>query len=309
MPCKLESGNQNEYTEVKAGSRRNEVAMSSLFSGLERFGLTGMKDTEIYEKEEEKTVEKSVEPKAPHFPEESEMIFDKTYRCPVCDRQFKSKAVMSGKAKLVSIDTDLRPKYQGIDCIKYDVVVCDKCGYSALTRFFNSVTSQQRKAVQENISSNFKAIEYEDEKIYSYDEAVLRYQLALANAVIKKGRISERAYTCLKIAWLYRGEAENLDMSEVDYDTKLAELRDLEKEFITSAYDGFVSAMSKELFPICGMDEYTYTYVTADLARRCKDYETSAKLLSQIITSRGASSKVKERAREVRDLIKQELMR
>ena len=98
-------------------------------------------------------------------------------------------------------------------------------------------------------------------------------------------------------------------MSEIDYDTKLAELRDLEKEFITSAYDGFVSAMSKELFPICGMDEYTYTYVTADLARRCKDYETSAKLLSQIITSRGASAKVKERAREVRDLIKQELKR
>ena len=57
------------------------------------------------------------------------------------------------------------------------------------------------------------------------------------------------------------------------------------------------------------MDEYTYTYVTADLARRCKDYETSAKLLSQIITSRGASAKVKERAREVRDLIKQELKR
>ena len=82
-----------------------------------------MKDTEIYEKEEEKTEKKIVEPKAPHFPEESEMIFDKTYRCPVCDRQFKSKAVMSGKAKLVSIDTDLRPKYQGIDCIKYDVVV------------------------------------------------------------------------------------------------------------------------------------------------------------------------------------------
>ena len=44
-----------------------------------------MKDTEIYEKEEEKTEKKIVEPKAPHFPEESELIFDKTYRCPVCD--------------------------------------------------------------------------------------------------------------------------------------------------------------------------------------------------------------------------------
>lgn len=73
-----------------------------------------MKDTEIYEKEEEKTEKKIVEPKAPHFPEESEMIFDKTYRCPVCDRQFKSKAVMSGKAKLVSIDTDYVQSIKGL---------------------------------------------------------------------------------------------------------------------------------------------------------------------------------------------------
>lgn len=283
--------------------------MSSLFKGLEKLGISDMKDAEVYEKEEEKEVERNIETKMPHILEESEMLFDKTYKCPVCDRQFKNKVVMSGKAKLVSIDTDLRPKYQGIDCVKYDVVACDNCGYSALTRFFSAVTTQQRKAIEEKISANYKPIEYVDENLYSYDEAILRYQLALANAVVKKGKISEKAYTCLKIAWLYRGKAESLDMADVDYDKKVSELKELEKEFITNAYEGFVNAMSKEMFPICGMDEYTYIYVTADLARKCKDYDTSAKLLSQIITSRSASQKVKDRAREVRDLIKQELTR
>lgn len=279
--------------------------MSSLFSGLEKLGLSNLKNVEVFEKEEEKVVKKA-DKKLIHILEETDMIFDKSYKCPVCDSEFKNKTVMSGKAKLVSIDTDLRPKYQGIDCIKYDVIVCNNCGYSALTRFFTSVTNQQAKAIKENISSNFRPLD-NDGEIYTYDEAILRYQLALANAVVKKGKISERAYTCLKIAWLYRGKAENLDISDIDYDVKLQELKKEEKDFIASAYEGFINAISKEMFPICGMDESTYTYVTADLARRCKDYETAVKLISQIITSRAASSKVKDRARELKDLIKIEM--
>lgn len=279
--------------------------MSSLFSGLEKLGLSNLKNVEVFEKEEEKVVKKA-DKKLIHILEETDMIFDKSYKCPVCDSEFKNKTVMSGKAKLVSIDTDLRPKYQGIDCIKYDVIVCNNCGYSALTRFFTSVTNQQAKAIKENISSNFRSLD-NDGEIYTYDEAILRYQLALANAVVKKGKISERAYTCLKIAWLYRGKAENLDISDIDYDVKLQELKKEEKDFIASAYEGFINAISKEMFPICGMDESTYTYVTADLARRCKDYETAVKLISQIITSRAASSKVKDRARELKDLIKIEM--
>lgn len=279
--------------------------MSSLFSGLEKLGLSNLKNVEVFEKEEEKVVKKA-DKKLIRILEETDMIFDKSYKCPVCDSEFKNKTVMSGKAKLVSIDTDLRPKYQGIDCIKYDVIVCNNCGYSALTRFFTSVTNQQAKAIKENISSNFRSLD-NDGEIYTYDEAILRYQLALANAVVKKGKISERAYTCLKIAWLYRGKAENLDISDIDYDVKLQELKKEEKDFIASAYEGFINAISKEMFPICGMDESTYTYVTADLARRCKDYETAVKLISQIITSRAASSKVKDRARELKDLIKIEM--
>lgn len=279
--------------------------MSSLFSGLEKLGLSNLKNVEVFEKEEEKVVKKA-DKKLIHILEETDMIFDKSYKCPVCDSEFKNKTVMSGKAKLVSIDTDLRPKYQGIDCIKYDVIVCNNCGYSALTRFFTSVTNQQAKAIKENISSNFRSLD-NDGEIYTYDDAILRYQLALANAVVKKGKISERAYTCLKIAWLYRGKAENLDISDIDYDMKFQELKKEEKDFIASAYEGFINAISKEMFPICGMDESTYTYVTADLARRCKDYETAVKLISQIITSRAASSKVKDRARELKDLIKIEM--
>ena len=64
--------------------------------------------------------------------------------------------------------------------------------------------------------------------------------------------------------------------------------------------------MSKEVFPICGMDESTFLYVTADLARRCKDYTTALKLVSEVITSRVAGTKIKDRARELKELLKKE---
>lgn len=280
--------------------------MGGLFSGLSKLGLSKIEGMDIFDKEEksERAVQK--EPEEVHVLVENEMIYDKRYRCPACDKEFKSKTVMAGKAKLVSVDTDLRPKYQGIDCIKYDAVVCEHCGYGALTRFFGGLSSLQIKLVRENISSNFRPVSY-GEETYSYDDAILRYQLALASAVVKKAKTSERAYACLKIAWLYRGKAENLDESVADYAEQLEEAKEGEKKYIASAYEGFVEAMKKEMFPICGMDESTYVYVTADLARRCKDYDVAAKLISQLIVSKTASTKVKERARELRDIIKEEL--
>lgn len=282
--------------------------MGKLFSGLERFGITNtsIEDMDLFGKEEDSKIEKVEERKTANTLKEQDMLFDKHYRCPVCDMEFKSKCVMSGKAKLIGTDSDLRPRYQNIDCIKYDVVVCNHCGYSALTRFYNMVTTAQGKLIKESISSSFKPIEYESD-IYSHDEAILRYQLALANTIVKRGRASEKAYTCLKLAWLYRGKAESLDETDIDYATKLEEVTEEEEKFITNAYKGFTLAMEKEAFPICGMDEPTYIYVLADLARRCKDYEIAIKLISQIVVSRSASSKVKDKARELKEIIREEL--
>lgn len=282
------------------------IKMGGLFSGLAKLGLSKIEDMDIFDKEEKNERHIEEEKHEVHVLEEKDMIYDKKYRCPVCDREFKSKMVMSGKAKLVSVDTDLRPKYQGIDCIKYDSVVCNYCGYGALTRFFTVLSPTQVRLVKENISSNFKPMEF-GEETYSYDEAILRYQLSLANAVVKKARMSERAYACLKLAWLYRGKAESLDISADDYMEQLKEAKEEEKKYISSAYEGFVDAMKKEMFPICGMDESTYVYVTADLARRCKDYDVAAKLVSQLLVSKTTTSKVKERARELKDLIKEEV--
>ena len=78
----------------------------------------------------------------------------------------------------------------GVDSLKYDAILCPKCGYAALNRYFNFVMSSQAKNIKEKISANFH---YQPEagKIYTYDDALTRHKMALLNTVVKNGKSSE----------------------------------------------------------------------------------------------------------------------
>lgn len=275
----------------------------SLFSGLEQLGLGKLQKMSIYEEEGKKTDSegKAVEQQVT----EEDLLFDKTFTCPVCDTEFHSKMVRTGKVKLLSADTDLRPKYQLVDSLKYDVLVCPKCGYAALSRFFKFMMPAQAKLIKENISANFKGLKTTGNS-YTYDDAIVRHQLALANTVVKKAKASEKAYTCLKMGWLCRGKAENLPQDTPDYDAQIAQLKKEETELLANAYDGFMAAFSKESFPMCGMDEITVTYLIADLARRIGRYDESSRWISRVLTAREANERIKNKAREIKEMLNEQ---
>jgi uncharacterized protein (DUF2225 family) len=277
--------------------------MANLFSGLDEFGLGNLTEMNVYDEKEKEESKKVASEDKNAFAEE-EIIFDKTFTCPVCDNEFKSKMVKSGKIKLVSLDTDLRPRYQFMDPLKYDAIVCPHCGFAALNRFFNYVTSTQAGLIQKNISASFKGLKPSGD-VLSYDDAISRHKLALVNAIVKKSKTSERAYTCLKTAWLLRGKAESLSPKLPDYDRQVSSLNQEELDFIAKAYDGFEEAFSKEVFPMCGMDEVTITLLVADLARRIGKYDEAGRWISKVLISRDANERIKQKAREIKDMIKE----
>ena len=213
--------------------------------------------------------------------------------------------VRTGKVKLIGSDNDLRPKYQHVDSLKYDAIVCPYCGYAALNRFYNYMTDTQAKLIKINISANFKGLK-EGEDILTYDEAITRHKLALVNAVVKHAKASEKAYICLKLAWLFRGKAETLPADTPNLECVKKELAAQEKEYIVNAYEGFMEAFSKEPFPMCGMDETTMTYLTADLARQIGKYDEALRMIARVITARDANERIKSKARDMKDLIKAE---
>lgn len=280
--------------------------MANIFSGLEAFGLGKMSNLEVYGAEEKNNTKPGADGEEKAKVVESDLIFDKSYTCPVCDKEFKSKTIKTGKVKLISADTDLRPKYQLVDSLKYDAIVCPHCGYAALNRFFNYITSTQAKLVKEQISSSFKGMNTEGE-VYTYDDAIARHKLVLVNTIVKRSKLSERAYTCLKTAWLLRGKAEALALEHPDGSAKeeIDQLHKEELEFIVNAYEGFSEAFSKESFPMCGMDENTMTYLVADLARRIGKNEEASRWISKVLIARDANERIKAKARELKELIKQ----
>lgn len=280
-----------------------------LFSGLESLGIEGLGDLDIYDDDSAKNEDgaedsqKTVKVRDPEEVE-AEYIFDKTYTCPVCDKSFKSKTLKSNKAKLISTDMDLRPVHQNIDTVKYDVVACPCCGYAVLNRYFAPLTSMQVKKIKEAISKNYKIKAEKKSKIYSYEEAIERSKLALLSSVIKTGKDSEKAYVCLKTAWLFRGKAEHLPESEVE------EIKRCEKEeeaFLSKAYDGMVAARRKELFPICGMDELTFDYLLAALAHRLGHLDVSARLVGEIMAKPTANRRIKEKTGILKEVLKKDI--
>lgn len=278
--------------------------MAGLLSGLSELGLGGLENMEVYEQPGDKEAEKQAEEK-PEVKEET-FLFDKSYECPVCYQGFKAKTVRSGKLRSLGTDRDLRPLYDQMEPLKYDVVICPHCGYAALTRFFGGLTAGQIKAIKENISANFHPVK-EEKEIYTYEEALYRYKLCLANTIVKHGKVSEKAYICLKAGWLLRSMGENLDPAEEDYNKKMQEIKEQEKDFLKNALDGLITARQTESYPICGMDEVTLEYLIAVLAMEFEKYDISSRLIYNILNTPTVNNRIKDKAREVKDELLQQM--
>lgn len=275
----------------------------SIFSDLEGMGLGQFKDVNVFEdkqKEMRANNAESGENAKPIELTEKDVLFDKTYKCPICDFENRCKTVKIGKAKSLGHDTDLRPRYELCDPLKYDAIVCEKCGFAALSRYFTPLTAGQMRAIKEKVTKNFKGID-NNKELYTYDDAIIRYKLALVSCLVKGSKYSERAYTCLKLGWMIRGKLEEID----DNDVRKTSLISEEHECLTNAYEGFMQAFTNENFPICGMDEPTVTYLVADLAFRLGKYEDSARMLGRVLISKTANQRIKNEAFDLKERIKE----
>lgn len=278
-----------------------------IFSGLEAFGFknTNMQVYEKKEKQEQKEQpnrgeEQKEEAKEPAIIEK-DLLFSKTFQCPVCDKSFHSLAVRAGKVRNIGHDEDLRPLYKEIDPIKYDAIVCPHCGYGALSRYFSTMMPLQGKRLRAEVKEQFRGMDVSTD-FYSYDEAIMRYKMVLMCDVVGGVKKSRKAYTCLKLGWVIRGklQAEAAELSAAECEKLRAE----EKECIQNAYDGYVMAFSSENFPMSGMDEYTVTYLVAQLAFRLGKYRESVKLLSRLLGNNSVPARIKDQALTLKEEIR-----
>ncbi|MCL2253777.1 MAG: DUF2225 domain-containing protein [Lachnospiraceae bacterium] len=275
---------------------------NNLLSGLGKFGLGNLQEMKLYEEPEEK---KAAAKEGPKVVEETDFLFAKSFDCPVCHVSFTDLSLRSSKARLLGTGDFLRAKYDNIDPYKYGVVSCPECGYTVLSRYFAPLSGAIANLIKTNISQSFIKRTTSPATL-SYDDAFERHQLCLANTVVKKAKDSEKADVCLKTSYILRGMAESLNKEDADYADKLKEIEEAEQEFLKNAYDGFSSARTAESYPISGMKEEVLDYLLAALAINFKQFDAASRMISSILTNQTAASSIKEKARDLKEVLLKE---
>ena len=260
--------------------------MINIFDELKEIGFEDLDKVELFPPKIQESA-KEIEKNKKRFSVE-EVLYDKTYICPVCNKEFKSKAIRLGKNRLLTVELDLKANYDIVNPLLYECIVCENCGYAALSKTFNSLTSSQIRWIKEQIGTKYKVYHYPP--ILSEKDAIMRYKLALLNSFVKKAKDGEKAYICLKLAWLYR------DMNE----------KKAEELFLQYALTGFERAYNTERFPIFELGELTTAYIIADIYRRMKNYEKAMKWLGFVIMDKSVSLRLKTRALHLKGVINEE---
>ncbi len=158
-----------------------------------------------------------------------------------------------------------------------------------MKRDFNKIRSFQINSVKEKITPTWIPKVYPE--VYNIDIAIERFKLSLLNYVVIGSPYSKKGFNSLKLAWMYR--------LKNDYEK--------EKLFLNEALESLKEAYSSEDFPMYGMDRYTAMYLIAELMRKAGNTEESLRWFSNVITCTGISSRLKNLARDQKDLIKEEI--
>jgi uncharacterized protein (DUF2225 family) len=217
------------------------------------------------------------------------LLYNRNVTCPVCGNSFNARAIKKSSYRILKRDSDFFIRYSIINPYFYDVWVCDDCGYAAIKNDFLHISDYDADTVKNKITPKWHSKNYPD--VYDIDLAIQRYKLSLLNYYVIDARASKKAINFLKIAWMYRLKEDNKN----------------EIKFLNQALKNFNAAYYNESLPICGMDRFTTMYLIGELMRRTGKEEDSLTWFSQVVTSTTASSKIKNMARDQKNLVKDSL--
>lgn len=212
------------------------------------------------------------------------LLYDKSYTCPLCGKNFTSKAIRVGKNQVTTIDSDLYAHYSLINPLLYDIILCPHCGYSTFSKAFGVLLPKQKDWLNELLASKAPCTYKEPATI---EDAILKHKMALLASITKKSKISEQAYLALHIAWLYRDLKDTAN----------------EETFLSRSLDGFIESLSKETYPLYGIDEPTIMYMISDIAFRLGKLDICKQYLSIVLTSTNPSNRIKDRALDLKTKI------
>jgi len=216
-------------------------------------------------------------------------IYDKEVVCPVCSYKFNTKVVKVNSPRITTRDSDLFIRYSVVNPYFYDVWICNSCGYSAVKADFPKFKPHQKELIMNEITRKWRPHYFPE--VLSLSDAINRYKLALVSAMAIDSANSSLAMIFLKLGWMFR----------------LSEEIDKETLFLGQALKYFLQAFTIEDFPIYGMQRDSISYLIGDLHRRTGNSQEALRWYSKVVTTVGASPKIKDLARNAKDMVNNKL--
>ena len=236
-------------------------------------------------------------------PGEMQYLMDRSFVCPVCGKRFNSKCINSSKAELEGWDTDLRPRYKGVDVSKYRVAECLSCGYAGIARYDSKIGEQEKTAYKE---SGLKTLGGSDgnEGLRSYRGAYDGYRAALRCYIINNASHSVRGLTALYTAWLLRGWREALEKEGETVEVRDAMSLLAETRLLRYALYNFKRSELEESDALSDIGENVLNYIIAALSYMQGEYQVAEAYLRGILNSTEVRLRLFKQAKELHRLIR-----
>ncbi len=196
----------------------------------------------------------------------NEGLYNKTLKCPVCNKDFEATKVRTKSIKVESRDSDFCVHYEGLNPMFYEISVCENCGYAAFTEKFEQLDFKSAGKIAETIAPRWNKRSYKGDR--TIDIALETFKLALFNLQVIKAKNVDLAKVCLRISWLYRLKKD-----------------EKEREFLQFTLNCYNEIFEKERLPVDKLDEATCMYMIAELNRRVGNFDDSIKWFSKFISS------------------------
>lgn len=217
------------------------------------------------------------------------VYLSETY-CPVCENKIVVAKIKSKGLSVIKRDSDYCTHYDGTNPLYYDVWVCNFCGYAEQGTKFENATKIQIKNIKERITPFWNKRSYA--RVRTWEDAITCFKLALYNYEVRDEIDSNIAKICLRIAWLYRFENN-----------------DLEQQYLKITNFYYRNTYEREEFPIGNMDIATCLYMIAETYRRINEYEDSVKWFGYLLSNPEAkeNKKMVNQGREQLQITREEM--
>ena len=131
-------------------------------------------------------------------------FWKKKFYCPLCEMEFESVRVFSESVRIKSRDYDLKPIFEGVNAIFFQLVTCPHCYLTMYEEDFGKDIPEEKVKdliqVLRNAKKKFSIDLTEDKSI---DDAINQHYIAVAVYTVLANR-RRLAEVYLKLAWLLR---------------------------------------------------------------------------------------------------------